>query len=381
MIYLKEINQIMNKKIKICFLSFFGYSLFNINRNLPFGGAEVQLYLLSKQLSKNRRFEISFLIGNEPINKDGEFYGNIRLYGILPLKKSILNYIFAFITTFKILKTINPDILIQRTTSLLTGICAFYCKIFKKKFIYSLAHERDANLRSFKGFRGKIYRYGINNAYCVVAQSQTQIDLLEKNRLFRNINIKLIKTGYKIDKTKPHQKKYILWVGRSVHFKRPEIFLNLVEKYQNEKFMMVCLKDYFNRSYWDSLKIKARKYPNLRFIGYVPFFKIENYFDQAKILVNTSTYEGFPNTFIQSLKSKSPILSLNVDPDNFLMNYNCGFNCKNDLGKFELYFKTLLNDKELYQKFSLNGINYVKEHHRIEDTCKEWENLITRILS
>ena len=115
----------MTKKIKICFFSFFGYSLFNTNRNLPFGGAEVQLYLLSKQLSKNRRFEISFLIGNEPIKKDVEFYGNIRLYGILPLKKSILNYLFAFITTFKILKTINPDILIQRTSSLLTGICAF----------------------------------------------------------------------------------------------------------------------------------------------------------------------------------------------------------------------------------------------------------------
>ena len=374
----------MKKIIKVCFLSFFGYSLFNTTRNLPFGGAEVQLYLLSKQLSKNRRFEISFLIGNEPLKKEVEFYGNIRLYGILPLKTSVFNYASAFFNTFKLLKIINPDILIQRTSSLITGICAFYCKIFKKKFIYSISHEMDANGRNFKGFRGKVFRYGVNNAYCIVAQNQNQIELLKKNKLFKNNNVKLIKIGHMFDEKIPHNsKKFILWVGRAIHWKRPEIFLNLVEKFQNEKFVMVCLKNQFIRdwNYWETLQIKASNYSNLRCIRYIPFIKIDDYFNQAKIFVNTSVNEGFPNTFIQALKNYTPILSLNVDPDDFLIKNYCGFNCKNDLDKFKRCFKILLSDKKLYQKLSLNGFNYVKKNHRIEDITKEWEILIITLCS
>jgi len=57
--------------------------------------------------------------------------------------------------------------------------------------------------------------------------------------------------------------------------------------------------------------------------------------------------------FYQFLDYYTPILSWNVDLDDFLVKNYCIFNCKYDLNKLEHYFKILLSDKKLYHEFAL----------------------------
>ena len=81
----KKLNKESNKKIKICFVLTYGYSLFNLDKNNPIGGAEVQLYKISKALVKDGRFDVSFVVGDFN-QKDLEIREGIKIYKILHIE-------------------------------------------------------------------------------------------------------------------------------------------------------------------------------------------------------------------------------------------------------------------------------------------------------
>jgi glycosyltransferase involved in cell wall biosynthesis len=52
-------------------------------------------------------------------------------------------------------------------------------------------------------------------------------------------------------------------------------------------------------------------------VGRVPPEKIHDYYHRAKGLINTSVYEGFPNTFLEAARYGTPIASLQIDSGRF----------------------------------------------------------------
>jgi len=87
--------------IKVCIISHFGYPLYIENHFSRFGGgSEVQLYLLSKEFSKNDNIEVNVITGTYGGNNAQiEVLDKIKLYKILPLKRNFLNY-FKFLFNF-----------------------------------------------------------------------------------------------------------------------------------------------------------------------------------------------------------------------------------------------------------------------------------------
>jgi len=51
---------------------------------------------------------------------------------------------------------------------------------------------------------------------------------------------------------------------------------------------------------------------------------VQEYYDTAEIFVNTSTFEGFPNSFIQAGLGKTALLSMCVDPDGMIGVFGSG---------------------------------------------------------
>ena len=189
------------KSLKICFISHFGYPLYNpqCEDYSGIGGSEVQLYLLSKEFSKKNNTKIYVITGNFPISKNMiEKKFNIEIYNVLPIKKRIMNYFKGLLSLYLTLIKLNPDIVIQRSASAITGLCAFYCKLFKKKFIYSLANEPDVNGSAEEGILGKLFKFGIDNATFLIAQTRHQVIELQKYKKKKVSNITIIKSGYKI---------------------------------------------------------------------------------------------------------------------------------------------------------------------------------------
>jgi len=377
------INCIKMKKIKLCIISHFGYPLYNYKCKSSFGGgAEVQLYLLSKELAKHKELDINVITGNckKNLNKR-ELFKDITLYKILPVEKKFINYLKGFVNLFFYLIKINPDIVIQRVGGIETGLCSIYCKLLNKIFIFSIAHKVDVTKGAKKQLHKYFYLLGLRNADLIIAQNKSQIIDLENWKKKKIPNIKTIKNGYEINEFKilKKKRKYILWVGRAVKWKRPEKFIKLASKFPNEKFLMVCQKDN-NNEYWKELSKKVNDFPNLELKEFIPFRRIDRFFRNSKVLINTSTYEGFPNTFLQAFKNKTPVISLNVDPDKILTTEHLGFNCHNDFNNMKIFLKLILENAELSQSYSNNAFLFVKKYHNIRDICLEWINLIKKII-
>ena len=142
---------------------------------------------------------------------------------------------------------------------------------------------------------------------------------------------------------------------------------------------MICKRATDDRIY-EHLITRAKQIKNLVFIPRVPFNQIHEYFQRAKVFVNTSNYEGFPNTFIQACKSATAILTLNVNPDSFLDKHNCGISCNGDWQRFVDSLRSLL-EEDRWLKMGINGKKYVEEHHDVTKIIQQYKELFGKLVN
>ena len=88
--------------------------------------------------------------------------------------------------------------------------------------------------------------------------------------------------------------------------------------------------------------------------------KPNEWFRQAKMLVNPPVAEGWPNTFLQAGAAKTPVLSSQVNPDNYIIKYACGLIGSNQLG-------SMLANPQRLQIMGSNHYNYVKKYHSLKN--------------
>ncbi|MBN1253041.1 MAG: glycosyltransferase family 4 protein [Bacteroidales bacterium] len=367
-------------KIKVCFFAPAAFPLFKKNYSDVFGGAELQMYLIANKLSENKNYIIDFIVADYG-QKKIEKFENITVFKSFKLlqKESIFSKFIKSISYFLLLIKINPDIIITTAAHATVGFTALYSKIFNKKHIHRTAHLNDVNLAwiNTNGIVGNIYKYGLYNADKVINQSIEHKNLLSKNH---KIEAEVIKNAFIINKYQQTEKKSILWVGRFVNWKNPDLFLKLATEFTDEKFTMICPYSDKNLEEWNKFKQKAYNIKNLNFIDNVPFFEIQKYFNESKLFVNTSESEGYPNTFLQAAAAKTPIISLNVNPDNFLTEYNCGYFCNNDFLKMTEKINYLLNDNSKMQQLGENLRQYLENQHDLNKIVIKFEKIISQCI-
>lgn len=375
------------KPVRVCFISLSAYHLFNPGIRSEFGGAELQLYYLATELAKDPQFEIIFVTSDfgQP---DIEVRVGVKLYKLFspPKKPRYIRTIIEYIRLWLLLKKINADVYIQRAAGIITGWIALFCRLNRKKFIYMTAHDNDvvANKKPIwmpRGIMGDIiwwgFKKGLKMTDLVMVQHQTQKENLK--RYYKREGY-IRPSAHRIPEIRGQSnKECILWVARCEGWKQPEFFLELAEAFPEERFMMVCPASN-DAGYFKKIKGLAAQLSNLKFVDYVPFNEIDDFFLGAKIFVNTSKDEGFPNTYIQALKSGTPIISLNVNPDEMLEKYNIGRCARGDHNQLGKYLKGLLNDKELWQVMLENAYKYAKNNHDIQKIIEEDKEIIFKII-
>jgi glycosyltransferase involved in cell wall biosynthesis len=359
--------------IRVCFIMLKAYPLFNQEIESLFGGAEVDFYNLSTELAKDPNYRVSFITadyGQKPIEvregvtiiKSLDFNGNLAMPSL---------------RLWRALRAADAQIYVRELCSAVTMEVALFCKCYGRKFIYRTAStvECDGTYLRENYFRGKAFVWSLRHADAVLTQNETDANNLSA---ITGAPVQVIRNAHRVHpiQQQPHDK--VLWVGRSATVKRPELFLELAKLLPQIQFTMICQRAENERQY-NKLVNKAKQIENLKFIPRVPFHKIHEYFQRAKVFVNTSDYEGFPNTFIQACKSATAILSLNVNPDNFLDKHNCGISCKGDWRLLVDSLRSLL-EEDRWLKMGINGKKYVEEYHDVTKIIKQYKELFEKLV-
>ena len=350
---------------KICFVMAEAYPVISGKGN-QVGGAELQSWLIANELSKN--FDVHFIV---KAKKSGE-----------EIKKEIkvhkIEYKHPIIGHIKILKKmhdIKANIYYQRTGGVATIITSMFCFLTGKKFVFHIAGDYQLDVGYPYGknrFIRWLYRLAIKKAEVIFVQNNIQRKKLKK---FGRNGI-VIKNLVNTDVNSSEKEDFVLWVGNISNIKSPLTYISLAKELPQHKFLMIG--NPADRELSEKVKKEAETTPNLEFLGFKPYIETDEYFKKAKVFVNTSKLEGFPNTFLQAWRYKTPVVSLNVDPDEIICNYELGFHSKT-LDAMKRDVSHLMESIELNQRLGNNGKKYVKEKHDIKKVGKKLVKIFMEI--
>jgi glycosyltransferase involved in cell wall biosynthesis len=354
------------------------YSLLNQDSKEPLiGGAELQFTMIAKKLIHD--FDISFAVYDHGQKSPEKIEGIdiFKLYSTLDFPKK--NYLKILYSTFKALKNANSNIYLTRSGRIPPAIIALYCFINRKKFVYSFASDIDVDLDTFNFLELILFKFALNRANLLFTHTNFQKEKLKEN--FGH-NSFIIKSACKLENNsnKKNKKLRILWVSTiRRQWKNPELYLKLASEFPDIQFIMIGGPDAEDPDFYAEIEKKCHNIHNMDFIGFVPYNEITHYFSKASIFVNTSSVEGLPNTFLQSWGHCIPVLSINVNPDNILTDYNLGFHSKTFENMID-DLKNLIEDENLRNIMGNNGRKYVEKEHNIKIITNKYKKLLKSII-
>lgn len=273
------------------------------------GGAEVQQSLLARTFVR-AGYPVSIITMNYGQEADIELDG-IKIYQIYRPEEGlpVIRFVYPRLTSiWSALKRVGADVYYQRACGMLTGVVGQFCRTYERRFIYAAASDADFenDLPMIEYRRDKwLYRHGLQHVDRVVVQNEKQQQTCKRNF---GIDTVIIKSGYEVpENAVSNLQGYVLWAATLKDLKRPELFIELARRLPNIRFRMVGGGE--GSALYERVRTLVSQLPNLEFTGFVPYPQMDDQFDGARIFVNTSTWEGFPNTFLQAWARGIPAVS------------------------------------------------------------------------
>lgn len=261
-------------------------------------------------------------------------------------------------------RTIQADVYVTRCAGGQAGYMRLASSLLRRPFVYMVAHDMDVSGEYVRAnpVAGRLFEKGLRGADTVICQHQGQAEMV-RSRYHRPAHVMRSLCPSPVQVKAAEAKKTILWIARTDAWKQPEIFLDLVGRFPEESFVMVASSSQMDPDNLAGIARAARSLPNLRLLEMIPFEETAALFAAAKIFVNTSKWEGFPNTFLQAAACGTPIVSWAVNPDGILERHQIGFCAGGDRARFEGSIRLLCADDALRADMGRNGRRYVQDHH------------------
>ena len=295
------------------------------------GGAQYQTLLLVQALAATGRFDISYIARYA---RRGYRADDHQLVTVENPWNRTRSHALDAPQVLRALREIAPDVIYHRGSTAYSGVAAYYARRAGIHSVWHIASTADVEPFPVRLARDlplryldrKVFEYCLRHPGTVVAQTQDQARLLQEN--FGTQADAVIYNFHplpeeRIAKADPAE---VVWVGNLKPLKQPEHFIRAAASLRDRtdaRFIMVGALQGSGR--WQRSILSAiRETANLSYRGGCTQEEVNQLLARAAVLVNTSTYEGFSNTFVQAWMRRVPVVSLNVNPDGLLSSGRLG---------------------------------------------------------
>src|SRR3989344_1291491 len=363
----------------VCFICLNAYKVFNSSSAAQIGGTEVQMGVIAQELAKDTQFDVSCVVGNFGQAKR-EQYGNLIVYSSFPLTTNIINVIKAPLLRLRLLVSIRPNIIISSPAGSEVGIACLYAHLFGKKFIFRTASDVDCNRKKAKNmniFTRMLYEFGIRFADQIVVQHEGQRSDIQK---YYGRDSTMIQNGYAtpvptVTTAFETPSSSILWVGSSRHVKRPDLLFTLARSLPQYRFTMILSRSGDIGIFRWSEEM-ARSISNIDFLGELSFNDVRARIANSTLVIGTSDYEGFPNIYVLAALSGVPVVSLRVNPDEYLTTHKAGVCVDGDMKTMRSEIIHYMEDSTYRSVISQNALLYASMQYTIESIIPRWISVI-----
>jgi glycosyltransferase involved in cell wall biosynthesis len=371
------------KKPRICFAlrSFPKYFL---------GGAELQSYFIARHMLE-QGWSVHFT--TEDWGQPTAKLENENGIWVRKLKGSRFFNPITCWSFYRELLRINADVYYQRGGWEYTFMIALAARALRRKFVWGTSLTCDCEGNKFRGtfrdehiqgikrlllwpdawIRDTLVSLGLRRADAIVVQDESQRAAL-KQRFGKDSVV--IKTGHAIPE-KPKEKRsppLVVWIANAKRWKQPEMFVRLARACKDLPATFLLAGGRATSPFRQQLMKEAVGLRNLEVRWSVPFEETNELLAAASLLVNTSTREGFPNTFVQAWLRETPVVSLWLDPDGVLSREKIGIRSGNlqqmveDVGR-------LVQEDSLREEMGKRARTYAVREHNLADKLEEYVGL------
>jgi glycosyltransferase involved in cell wall biosynthesis len=284
-------------------------------------------------------------------------------------------------STWAALHRANADVYYTRSASMLAGVVATFCGRNGRKSIYAGASDVDflPGRQNLQYRRDRwLFESGLRRADAIIAQNVYQ---------YSNCSINYGRKPHLIPScyTPPEgacadRAGAVLWVGNMRAVKQPELCLDMARQLPQQKFVMIGGASHGDDSQagYRNIEAQARELPNVQFLGFVPYQEVESHFNHARVFLNTSRYEGFPNTFLQAWARGVPTVAF-VDTGSRERDKPV-YKVARNMVDATAEVKRLMTDDVHWKQSSDRCRDYYRAHHSVEAITSLYSAVILDVL-
>jgi glycosyltransferase involved in cell wall biosynthesis len=290
------------------------------------GGAELQTFLLARSLAA-RGLQVCHVVKHEP-DLPAQSFGVHLVTQRIEHDQNLAQYTAEI---HRALREADARVYVQRTSGYETGVVAASAKARRRSFVFAASSTWDLTRRTEARLDGRLgHQLGLRLADRVVVQTEDQLAQIEDARL--KARARLIRSFATLPSPgEGGEREAFLWIGGLIDYKDPMAYIALAERLPEASFWMVATPREGHEHLAKEVREAAKRLPNLRLIPGGPRAELLPLYERAVAVVNTSTFEGFPNTFLEGWARGAPALSLRVDPDTMLERNGLGLHARGSL--------------------------------------------------
>jgi glycosyltransferase involved in cell wall biosynthesis len=302
--------------MKICFLGLDSLPVLAPEyREHYVGGESVQQTLLARALTV-RGHEVSMVTADYG-QVDGEVWEGIRVYKAYRPEAGVpvLRFVHPrWSGLWSALARADAQLYYTSCAGMQVALLALFCARHGRRFVFRCASDSDCDpsklLIRYPRDRW-LYAYRLHRADAILVQSAAQAASLA-----HHFGLSSRVAGMLVEPACAVRERDIdlLWVANIRRVKRPDRVLTLAAQLPGAAVHMVGGPFPGEEALYEEVRQEASLRPHLTFHGRLSYHDVNALYARARLLVNTSEVEGFPNSYLQAWIHGVPVVSY-LDPD------------------------------------------------------------------